>query len=219
MDNDSHLLPNKLCSNSENNEELDDSRGWKEEAEIVADHRMEDYKEDFTGIKVKYSLTKEEVRSFISRCKKHEEYKKIQRKHVILQGILFVILSVMACLSGSFYYLIKAGVPLLALVLTWAIPFINLHVSAKNLVNENEFIIDIFPDRLEIESKSGSRTMFLDNACQSEEYKDMIMVFKENEPGIVIPLRAIEPDFRADVQAIIVAGSSPNYGYYFDENF
>lgn len=240
MDNDSHLLSDEFDSDSakkiqnlgdreketnptdtEISEDTDDPLGREDdEAEIVADHKNEDYKEEFTGIKIKYNLTPDEVRRFIGRSKKQEDCKKIQSKHVIIQCVLFAILSAMACFSGSYYYLILAAIPFVALILMWAIPFINLRVAMKSLLSENEFTVDIFPDRLDVESRSGSRTVFLDNTCQSEEYKDMIMVFKENKPGIAIPLRAIDPDFRADVQAIIVAGSIPtNKHYNNEENF
>ena len=231
MDNDSHLLPeNSDSTNAREIEELaekhkeiiesemenkEDPLGWEdEEAEIVIDHKAEDYKEEFTGIKIRYNLTYDEIKKFVSKCKEQEVCQKKQIKHFIIEGTLAALLNTIAWFSESRYFYWMAAIPLIALVLMWAVPVINSRVYARNLLNENEFTVDIFPDRLEIDSKSGKRTMFLDNTCQSEEYKDMIMIFKANEPGVVIPLRAIDPDFRADVQAIVVAGSTPTDKHY-----
>ena len=238
MDNDSYPLPEGLDNNlksvesnsssslggkNKNQEENEDYRGQNEEveAEIVADDKLEKYEEELTGIKIKYDLTKNEVKQFIRRGSEYERNKSIQKKYVIIQGILFIILMSMSIIGNFFHirnsscYMLLAIVPFIALILIRFIPFMNMNIMANGLLKENEFSVDIFPDRLEIESKSGQRTIYLDGSYESDEYKNLIMIFKSGDPGIIIPIRAIDPDFRADVQAIIVAGTNPVWFVYF----
>lgn len=195
-------------SDSNNEEEGDDGRGRiinENSDSDVAD----DYDEPTSGIKVKYSLKLDEIKDFIRRGRKYEKSFKVQKRHTVIQCILFVLLVVIACLGGSFYYMALSALPLIALIIMWIVPFINIRVTAQKLIKEDEFTVEIFPDRLEIESNSGQSTLFLDSMCQSEEYKNSIIIFKNDGSGLIIPLRAIDPEDRADVQAMIVAGSNP----------
>lgn len=201
-----------VASDSTNEEESDEGRGRdsSDQDEFLSDSDdSEEYDESARGIKVKYNLKLNEIKDFIRRSKKYEKSFKVQRKHTIIQSVLFVILVVLACLSGSLSFMALAALPLLALTIMWIIPSINIRVTAQKLIKEDEFSVEIFPNRIEIESKSGSSTLVLDNMCKSEEYKDSIMIFRPDGTGLVIPLRAIDSDDRADVQAIIVAGSNP----------
>lgn len=202
-----------ISSDSTNDEESDEGRGRITSDNVGSDVESsdvtDDYNEPTTGIKVKYNLKLSEIKDFIRRGRKYEKNFKVQKKHTIIQSVLFVLLVVVACLGGSFYYMALSVLPLIALTIMWIIPFINIRVTAKKLIKEDEFTVEIFPDRLEIESNSGQSTLFLDNMCQSEEYKNSIIIFKHDGSGLIIPLRAIDPEDRADVQAMIVAGSSP----------
>ena len=58
------------------------------------------------------------------------------------------------------------------------------------------------------------RAIFLNNVCESAEHNNMVIIFSPEGHGLIIPLRAIEPELRADVQAIIAAGSTPRYTQY-----
>lgn len=202
-----------LGSESTNEEESDEGRGrvtsGSIEGELPDTDTSEEYVEPTTGIKVKYSPTLGEIKDFVRRSRKYENKLKVQRKHTVIQSILFVLLVVLACLGGSIYYMIMAALPLLALLIMWAIPFLNIRASAQELIKEDEFTIEVFPDRLEVESKSGRKTLALDDTCKSEEYNNSIMIFNQGGSGLIIPLRAVEPELRAEVQAIIAAGSNP----------
>ncbi len=194
------------------NEEF--SQNDNPDAEIIADDRAEEYKEEVTGIKIKFTLTPEEIRDFMRCSRVREECRKLQRKHIVLQSTLLGILVLIAFISKSLYYVFMAVFPLLSLGLMWLIPFINMKCSVKKLLKEEEFTVEIYPDRLEIESKSGKREIYLNNVCESDEYNNTIMIFAPEGYGAIIPLRAIEPELRADVQAIIAAGSNPRWKQY-----
>ena len=202
-----------IASDSTSEEESDEGRGRiisdSLDSQVEPSDIDDDYNEAVSGIKVKYSLRLDEVKDFIRRGRKYEKNFKVQKRHTIIQSILFVLLVVVACLGGSFYYMALSALPLMALLIMWIIPFINIRITAQKLIKEDEFTVEIFPDRLEIKSNSGESTLFLDNMCKSEEYRDSIMIFKNDGSGLVIPLRAIDPEDRADVQAMIVAGSNP----------
>lgn len=181
------------------------------DAEIIADDRAEEYKEEVTGIKIKFTLTPDEIKDFMRCSRVREECSKLQRKHIVLQSILLGILILIAFISGSLYYVFMSIFPLLSLGLMWLVPFINMKCSVKKLLKEEEFIVEIYPDRLEIESKSAKREIYLNNVCESDEYNNTIMIFAPEGYGAIIPLRAIEPELRADVQAIIAAGTNPRW--------
>jgi len=193
-------------------EEGEESRGCSEnaesETEFVSDEIAGDYQDEVTGIKVRYSLTPEEVKEFIRHSRAYEKCGKVKRKHTVIQSVLFTLLVSMACISGSFYYIIMASFPLLALGLMWAIPFINLKSTGNKLLREEQLMVEIFPDRLEMESKTGKKTLFLNDLCESIEHNNMIMVFTPDS-GMAIPLRSVDPELRADIQAMIAAGSNP----------
>ncbi len=179
-----------------------------DENEIVVDDNPVTYQDEVTGIKVTYTLTPEEIREFVHHSKAYEKCGNIKRTHTVLQSLLFTILVSMAAISGSFYYMIMASFPLIALALMWIIPFFNVRAAANKLFKEGPFMAEIFPDKIEVESKSGNKTLFLNDMCESVESNNMIMIFTPDS-GTAIPLRSVEPELRADIQAIVAAGTSP----------
>lgn len=211
---DNEIPINLEEKNEKLQEKIENEKHFKNDdpdAEIIADDRVEEYKEEVTGIKIKFTLTPEEIKDFMHCSRVREECRKLQRKHIFLQSALLGILVLIAFISESLYYIFMAIFPLLSLGLMWLIPFINMKCSVKKLLKEEEFTVEIYPDRLEIESKSGKREIYLNNVCESDEYNNTIMIFEPEGYGAIIPLRAIEQELRADVQAIIAAGSNPRW--------
>ena len=113
-------------SDSDFEDDDDEYQGCENEAEVVADENPEEYKESATGIKIKYDLMKKDVEKFIRHNEVYREQKKIRIKYVIVQLVFLLILSLMAAISGSSYYVFMAGVPFFALVMIQLVSFVNL---------------------------------------------------------------------------------------------
>ena len=80
--------------------------------------------------------------------------------------------------------------------------------SGGNYQNE---IRNLFPDKIEVTSNDIIREIPLDGSCESSEFENMIFIFSQKGLDLIIPLRAVEEDFKADLQAMIVAGTSPRH--------
>ncbi len=197
---------------SEENDEARKPGDWDgSEAEIVVDDEAEEYEDETTGIKIKYTLKPEEVRSFIRHSEGFRQNRKAQRKHTVIQNIVFVAMIILAIATGSEYYKWLAVFPVIALFIMWLVPFFGMKKLIRELFKNEEMSVEIFPDKIEIEGKTQCREIPLDGSCESEEFDDMIMIFSKDGPSLLVPLRAVEPEFQADVQAMLLAGAKPRY--------
>ena len=187
-------------------EDDDEYQGCENEAEVVADENSEEYKENTTGLKIKYDLMKKDVEKFIRHNEVYREQRKIRIKYVIIQLILLLILSLMAAISGSSYYIFMAGVPFFFFFLFWLVSFVNLRLYFKKLLKDRHFTVDIFPNRLEIETEHKKSVIHLDGTYKCEERDNLIIVSKPGQRGIIIPLRAAHPDVRPEIEAMILSG-------------
>lgn len=197
------------------NSEGEDARGpeiWDgSEAEIVVDDDAEDYEEETTGIKIKYKLKPDEIKRFISHSVRYEKNKKAQKKHTVLHIAVVVLMIAMGIVTGSILYAWLALFSVAALTLLWIVPFFSIKRLVKDISNEEETEVEIFPDKIEVKGKNQTREIPLDGSCESEELDDMIMLFSNNGMNLIVPLRAVEPEFQADVQAMIFSGAKPRY--------
>ena len=179
------------------------------EAEIVADKNSEEYKDELTGVKIKYTLTPGDVKRYIRHSRSFQEHRKTKLKYAAFQSALLFSLLVITFATELYYCAFLALVPLFALAVMLVVSHVDIESSSKKLLKDTRYTIDIFPDRLEVETENGKRTIYLDGSFVSDENKDLILISKEGQTGVVIPLRAVEPDLRADVQAMIAAGCTP----------
>ena len=197
------------------NEDSDESRGpevWDgSEAEIVVDDEAEDYEEESTGIKIKYKLKPNEVRSFIHNSADFEKNKKSQKKHTFIQCLLFTAMVLLGFVSANKYYWFLALFPLIAILLIWVLPYIAVKKLAIDILKSDEFSVEVFPDKIEVTCFGKVREIPLDGSCESEEFEGLILIFSNSALSLIIPMRSIEPEFKADVQAMILAGTKPKY--------
>ena len=84
---DSENVDTENFGNSEENSESPEEEWDGSEAEIVVDDESEEYEEENTGIKIKYTLKPEEIREFVQSSEGYEKNKKAQKKHTIIQSI------------------------------------------------------------------------------------------------------------------------------------
>lgn len=199
--------PEDSEENSENLEEEWDGS----EAEIVVDEESEEYEEENTGIKIKYTLKPEEIREFVQSSEGYEKNKKAQKKHTIIQSVVFVLMIILSIITGNRYYLILSVFPLVSFVLIWIVPYIGVRKLIGKVLRNQEFSVEVFPDKIDVTTRNSKKEIMLDGSCESEELKNMIQIFSNGELALIIPTRAVEPEFLADLQAMVLAGTKPRY--------
>lgn len=179
------------------------------ESEFVEDDDAEEYEEKYSGIKLSYSLKREEITS----CLKHVGFNKNSGTRQIVElcllTILVVMFFVMYSATGLRTNLVLAGFAILTMVLLLVVPAVSLNINAEKMTTGRQLDVEIYPDSIEVYSGSSKWEIPMDGSSQFEEFNKMLLVYMPQEKIFIIPIRAIEPDFLADVQAMIVAGTSP----------
>ncbi len=211
---DSENVDAENFGNSEENSENPEEEWDGSEAEIVVDDESEEYEEENTGIKIKYTLKPEEIREFVQSSEGYEKNKKAQKKHTIIQSIVFVLMVILSIITGNRYYLILSAFPIVSLGLIWIVPYIGVRNLIGKVLRNQEFSVEVFPDKIDVttkSTKSSKKEIMLDGSCESEEFENMIQIFSDGELALIIPTRAVEPEFLADLQAMVLAGTRPRY--------
>lgn len=179
------------------------------ESEFVEDDDAEEYEEKYSGIKLSYTLKREEIIA----CLKHVGYYKTGGTRQIVEMCLLTVLAVMFfvmySVTASAVNLVLGAATVLAIVLILAVPMISLNVNAEKMTTGKQLDVQIYPDNIEVYSGESKWEIPMDGSSQFEEYGKMLLVYMPQEKIFIIPLRAIEPDFLADVQAMVVAGTTP----------
>ncbi len=208
---DSENVDAENFGNSEENSESPEEEWDGSEAEIVVDDESEEYEEENTGIKIKYTLKPEEIREFVQSSEGYEKNKKAQKKHTIIQSIVFVLMVILSIITGNRYYLILSAFPIVSLGLIWIVPYIGVRNLIGKVLRNQEFSVEVFPDKIDVTTKNSKKEIMLDGSCESEEFENMIQIFSDGELALIIPTRAVEPEFLADLQAMVLAGTRPRY--------
>ena len=211
-------LAKDIFENSENSEDsgaesddvrLSSSERIRDENKIVADDEFEEYEEESTGIKISYKLRPEEIYSVLGRVGNFKDTIKIhQRQTVLHAGILGIIIAIVL-LIGNFHYFSLALLPSFAILMVWCVPFFGIRKIFSKAFNNKPITLEVFPEKIDIIRGGVKKEVILDDSFESEEYDDIIVITKNGVIKLMLPLRAIEPDFRAEVQAIILAGVKP----------
>lgn len=181
------------------------------EAEIVIDDESEEYEEETTGIKIKYVLKPDEICEFVQSSERYENNKKAQKKHTFIQSIVFVFMVVLGMITGNQYYLILSALPVISLALIWIVPYVGIRKLVEKAFKNQEFSVEVFPDKIDVVTSKLKKEIMLDGSCESDESENMIQIFSKGEPILIIPIRAVEPEFLADLQAMVLAGTCPRY--------
>ena len=206
------LAKEKKKEKIEVDEDDDEGEKWDgSEAEIVLDDEAEEYEEETTGIKIKYALRATEVQEFIKHTEVYKKNRRIQNKHTIVQSVIFLAMLALSFIMHNEYYLWLAGFPVLAVLLIWAVPFFKGKQLVREMFEKDEVSVEIFPDKIEVQHIDYKQEIPLDGSYESEDYGKLILLFEKEEIKLIIPVRAIEPEFLADVQAMIFAGAKPRY--------
>ena len=142
--------PVPLCSESESNE-------WNgPEAELVEDDDAAEYEESHAGIKISYSLKKEEIYSCL---KKSDSFKQRLRKSMI-QAWILAVLFVFFC--SAYFMMNKPGLLVCTIIsvifgiLVAIMPFIDARIRASKFSTHNEINVEIYPDEIEVTNNKES---------------------------------------------------------------
>lgn len=213
-----------LAETTNGNGENDDYRGPEEEetepqknqdepadSQIVVDDESEDYEHENTGIKIKYTLKPDEVEKFIRQSEGFAKNRKEQKRHTAMQIVIFVIMLVLGFLSTNKYYMLLALFPIVSLAFIWLAPYLGVKRLVRDILEQSDYSVEVFPDKIEVTSGNIEREISLDGSCEYSEFENMIFIFSEKGLDLIIPLRAVEEELKADVQAMIVAGTNPKH--------
>lgn len=201
-------------SSEESNSESDDVRlssaeSDQDENQIVADDEFEEYEEENTGIKISYKLKPEEVYSVVRKIGNFKDTVKTQQRQTLIHaGILGIMIAIVLLMRNPYYFWF-ASLPVLAILLTWCVPFFGIRKILSKAFNNKPITLEVFPDEIDIIQGGVKREINLDDSYESEEYDDIIVITKNDVIKLMLPLRAVEPEFRAEIQAIILAGIKP----------
>ena len=179
------------------------------EAELILEDDMEEYEEKNTGAKIRYILSEEEIIEIFKHTKGYQKNKELQKKHIIIQGGLFIVLLVLWLFMKNNYYALLMLMPLFCIgVILWA-PIFSMKRLARDFYSGEEINLEIYPDKIQLSVKGKEREVPLDSTLKYEEIAGMIVLYPKEGDTLLIPIRAIEPEFLPDIQAMIFAGAEP----------
>ena len=128
-----------------------------------------------------------------------------------MQIVILVIMLVLGFLSTNKYYMLLALFPIVSLAFIWLAPYLGVKRLVRDILEQSDYSVEVFPDKIEVTSGNIEREISLDGSCEYSEFENMIFIFSEKGLDLIIPLRAVEEELKADVQAMIVAGTNPKH--------
>ena len=190
-------------------ETTDDVEWDGSEAELILEDDIEEYEEKNIGAKIKYILSEEEIIEIFKHTEGYKKNQEIQKTHILLQCVLFVILFVLWILLKNNYYALLMLMPIICIgIIFWA-PIFSMKRLAKDFYSGEEINAEIYPDKIQLTVKGKEREIPLDSSVKYEEIAGMIVLYPKEGDTLLIPIRAIEPEFLPDIQAMIFAGAAP----------
>jgi hypothetical protein len=178
------------------------------ESELVLEEDAREYEGEVTGIKISYRLKHCEVEEFLKYSDFYKRSSKKQTRAFIAEGIVLLFLFVQFLVTRDVLCLWLMFVPLLALLGVWIAPKMILRNISEKLYAGDKYDVEVFPDKIEVICNGVVKKEFpFDGSIRSEVNQTYIAVCSKTGEALVIPIRAIEPDFLFDVQAMIIAGT------------
>lgn len=205
-------IEEEINSASENNEK-DREREKEEiewdgsESEFVEDDALE-YEEKYSGIKFSYTLKKEEIFSCIKYCGIN---KKLTTVVSFLLGAFVFIYLILYIFDNSFINLIcfLTGLVLFPLWISNILPLFFERLSSDKFPGNKRLSVQVYHDCIIIDDGFEKMDVLLDGTSKFEEFNNMFLIFIPKQKVLIIPKRAIEPDFLPDIEAMLVAGTEP----------
>lgn len=189
--------------------EEDEEEGWDgSEAELVADEDAAVYEDVQTGIRVNYVLRWREI----YRCLKGMGYIKTTGTRAVIETVILAIAAVFCLINwfnaGAAEGLTLAIVCILLIAVVWVVPELGLRSQAKKRADGREFSLEIYPDAITVEQSGDEWEIPLDGETECAQYGNHLVLSREGKM-VILPLRCVEPGVLPEVQAMIMAGTTP----------
>lgn len=181
------------------------------EVELVADRDAADYEEEFTGLKIRYMLTGEDLYA----CLKASNPFKTTG---VRAGVQTAILAFFGILFFVTYFLesprqvssIVLGVICFGIIAAiWLVPYGSLKSRAKKMTTGKTVTAEIFPDEIQIGEGEGAWTIPLDGTSYFQELDDLFVIRTPQNLLAIFPIRSIEPAMLPEIQAMLMSGTVP----------
>lgn len=189
--------------------EEDEEEGWDgSEAELVADEDAAVYEDVQTGIRVNYVLRWREI----YRCLKGMGYIKTTGTRAVIETVILAAAAVLCLInwftSHTAEALTLAVVCILLIAVVWVAPELGLRSQAKKRADGREFSLEIYPDAITVEHAGDEWEIPLDGETGCAQYGNHLVLSRERKM-VILPLRCVEPGVLPEVQAMIMAGTTP----------
>lgn len=178
------------------------------EAELVADDDAAVYEDPQTGIRLSYTLRREEI----YQCLKSTGYIKTTGTRAIIEMAVLAIAAVLFFINWfSEYQTVSLVLGILSILLIgviWVVPEWGLRRRAGVLASGAEMVMEIYPDEIVLNRGGSHAEIPLDGTASYAQYGNCMVLFHEGKMAI-LPLRCVEPAVLPEVQAMILAGTTP----------
>ncbi len=196
----------KLEKVTESNEQESNWDG--SESEFVEDEKAPEYEDRYSGIKFQYALKPEEILACVKHCGISKNFKLFVDVALFLFSILFLVLYIKTMnVILLFCFIIFA-----VLLLLWGLNVFHTilkRLQYKRMSGNRKLSLEIYPDSIIVENENRKMEIKLDGSNVFEEYENMFLIYLPRQRVFIIPTRAIEPEFLADIQAMLIAGTTP----------
>ena len=108
-------------------------------------------------------------------------------------------------ISGYIFSVISA----LLIAVIWVVPNLIIKSNAKEISRLGDIYVEIYPDEIIIGNNGIEKSIDLDGNSMFAVTDDLYVIIPPKGNMVIIPIRAIEPDFLPDVEAMLMAGTSP----------
>lgn len=178
------------------------------QALLIEDNDAADYEENYSGIKLSFSLKERELFSCLRHCGWN-------MNHFMIGAFIFILVDIILLMLLVFQPSILVGICFVATVINsifWIFnilpSFYNRLAYHKNLIGQ-KLKVEIYHDSIVINDGNKEETIYLNDTCKYEEFNNMLLIFLKDDKVFIIPKRAIEPDLLADVEAMLISGTKP----------
>lgn len=194
---------------TDDEEEEIEERWDGSEAELVADDDAAVYEDPQTGIRFNYVLRHSEI----YQCLKNTGYIKTTGSRAIIETVLLVLAAGVFFTTWFLQHtvdsLIFAVICLLLIAVVWVVPELGLRRQSRKLASGEELAMEIYPDSVVMTHGEEEMEFPLDGESTSiAQYETIIVLFHKGKMAI-LPLRSVEPGVLPEVQAMLLAGTTP----------
>ncbi|WP_283609717.1 hypothetical protein [Faecalispora anaeroviscerum] len=182
--------------------------GHSQKLNLVADEDAAEYEEQQTGVRFSYILRQEECYEALKQQdSRSQAYKKKVRWLMLVGAVVVICLILGIAIPEQGGRLLRVAIlGALADFFVWISPRLRMNGMAKQLTTGEEISVAVYPDEISITVGTNHWNIPLDDTAKMDLTPQLILLYSEGR-GLVIPQRSIDPAIRADVLAILTAGT------------